>query len=137
MSKQKSDQELRRSESAAENRAGDKKQPRSDITEVNDTSPPASSTKQGAREETALPLTLYQTLIGTADFPSTLRAALKIVCELAGWILGTAWLPSEDGQQLRLITTWCKDDRDPTLAEFIRACERQTFSRGVGIPGRV
>lgn len=79
-------------------------------------------------------LGLYRTLIEHADLTSGLSAALEIVCQFAGWDVGTAWLPSEDKQHIGLFVSWHQDD--PGLDEFIGYCRDQIFSRGVGMPGR-
>jgi PAS domain S-box-containing protein len=80
-------------------------------------------------------LGLYRTLLEHTDLSSGLRSALEIVCQFAGWDLGMAWLPTEDKQQISLFVSWCPDE--PRLNEFIRDCREQSFSRNVGIPGRV
>jgi PAS domain S-box-containing protein len=80
-------------------------------------------------------LNLYRSLVESRDLPSGLRAALQMICELTGWVVGTAWLPSEDETQIALSAAW--HDDDPKLAEFVAACQRQQFVRGLGLPGRV
>lgn len=92
------------------------------------------SNQQGA-EDAELLLHLYRTLLETTDVFSGLRSALEIVCRFAGWVVGTAWLPTEDDKQLRLFSFW--HDEDPSLAEYIRICQQHFFSRDIGIPGRV
>jgi hypothetical protein len=40
-------------------------------------------------------------LIENHDLPSGLRAALQIVCQITGWVVGTVWLPSDNQRQMR------------------------------------
>jgi two-component system, cell cycle sensor histidine kinase and response regulator CckA len=91
--------------------------------------------KQEMREESDLLLTLYRTLIEKTELASGLHSALEIVCQFAGWDVGTAWLPTEDKQHIKLFVTWHPDD--PHLAEFIRICGEQFFAPNMGMPGRV
>src|SRR5687767_4066555 len=86
-------------------------------------------------EESDLLLRLYRALIENPDLSSGLRSALEIVCQFTGWVVGTAWLPSDGETKIRLCSSWHADD--PKLAEFIGLCQQQSFPRDVGIPGRV
>jgi hypothetical protein len=56
-------------------------------------------------------------LIENHDLPSGLRAALQIVCQITGWVVGTVWLPSDNQRQIRFYSFWHQDD--PKLAEFM------------------
>ncbi|HEY7220300.1 MAG TPA: PAS domain S-box protein [Candidatus Binatia bacterium] len=85
--------------------------------------------------ESDLLLSLYRTLIEHSDLSSGLRSALEIVCQVAGWDVGTAWLPTEDKQEIKLFVSWHRDD--PGFAEFIRLSRARSFPRNVGMPGRV
>jgi two-component system, LuxR family, sensor kinase FixL len=91
--------------------------------------------QQGMLSESALLLSLYRILIESNDLSSGLRSALEIVCQFTDWVVGTAWLPSEDQTQLRLCASWHRDE--PKLTEFIGTCQQQSYLRDVGIPGRV
>ena len=93
------------------------------------------SAKQRVFEESELLLRLYRALIENRDLGSGLRSALEIVCQFTGWVVGTAWLPAENETEIRICSSWHRDD--PNLAEFIALCQQQTFRRDVGIPGRV
>src|SRR4030095_17061135 len=85
--------------------------------------------------ESELLLSLYRSLIENADLASGLRAAREIVCQFAGWAVGTAWLPGEDGSRLEFVAGWQVDD--PKLSEFIFACAKQKFQPNFGMGGRV
>ena len=91
--------------------------------------------QQGMFSESALLLSLYRLLIESKGLSSGLRSALEIVCQFTDWVVGTAWLPSEDQTQLRLCSSWHRDE--PRLTEFIGTCQQQSYLRDVGIPGRL
>jgi PAS domain S-box-containing protein len=86
-------------------------------------------------EKSDLLLSLYRALIENPDLSSGLRAALEIVCQFTGWVVGTAWLPSVDETKIRLCSSWHADD--PKLEEFIGVCRQRQFAPAVGITGRV
>lgn len=92
-------------------------------------------TEKQRLEQSHLLLSLYRALIENSDLRSGLRAALQIVCQFTGWLVGTAWLPSEDETAITLCSYWHADD--PSLAEFIDVCRQRQFPRDVGIAGRV
>ena len=94
-----------------------------------------SGAQQRMPSEFTLLLSLYRILIESNDLSSGLRSALEIVCQFTDCVVGTAWLPSEDPTQLRLSSSWHRDE--PKLAEFIETCQQQSYLRDVGIPGRV
>ena len=91
--------------------------------------------RQPAAQDAGLLLVLYRAIIENRDVESGLRAALQIVGQFTGWVVGTAWLPSEDETQIRLCSSWHHDD--PKLAEFVEVCQQRQFSRDVGIAGRI
>jgi PAS domain S-box-containing protein len=93
------------------------------------------SAKQQALEESDLLLRSYRTLIESRDLPSGLHTVLETVCRFTGWVLGSAWLPSEDGIHIGLCSSWHFDD--PKLAEFSALCQQRPFGCDVGILGRV
>jgi GAF domain-containing protein len=60
---------------------------------------------------------------------------LAAVCELLGLDYGALWEVDRRGRTLHCVGTW----HDPSLqvAEFVDSSRRTTFTRGVGLPGRV
>ena len=86
-------------------------------------------------EELELRIRLYRALIESDDLPSAVTAALRIVCQFAGWDLGVAWLPAPEETELRLFAAWHQEN--PSLAEFVSACQGCSFPRYVGMPGRI
>jgi two-component system sensor histidine kinase/response regulator len=60
---------------------------------------------------------------------------LAAVCESLGWDYGALWEVDRRGRTLHCVGTW----HDPSLqvAEFVDSSRTTTFTRGVGLPGRV
>ncbi|HWP58634.1 MAG TPA: PAS domain S-box protein [Candidatus Acidoferrales bacterium] len=88
-----------------------------------------------AEQELRLLLTATREIGEAEDFDSALRLLLTSVCESTGWEYAEAWAPLPDGTALRCSPAWCQ--RGSGLEEFRAATETLTFSRGVGVPGRV
>src|SRR5688500_20412740 len=101
------------------------------LTEVEQTHRTAT---QRPLEESDLLLRLYRALIENPDLSSGLRAALEIVCQFTGWVVGTAWLPSDDETKIRLCSSWYA--ADPTLEGCIGVCRQRQFPPRVAVTGR-
>src|SRR5688572_24479484 len=102
------------------------------LTELEQTQRTAT---QRPLEDSDVLLRLYRALIENPDLSSGLRAALEIVCQFTGWVVGTAWLPSDDETEIRLCSSWHADDLK--LEKFIGVCRQRQFPPDVGIAGRV
>jgi hypothetical protein len=90
------------------------------------------SAKQRVFEESELLLRLYRALIENRDLGSGLRSALEIVCQFTGWVVGTAWLPAENETEIRICSSWHRDD--PNLAEFIALANSKHFAAMLASP---
>jgi PAS domain S-box-containing protein len=60
---------------------------------------------------------------------------LRAICQGVGWHLGEIWHVDGNGQALRLDGVWHVPGMD--VREFLEATRQVTFSRGVGLLGRV
>ena len=60
---------------------------------------------------------------------------LEAICEAHGWEHGVLWRVDLNAGVLRCVETW--HSPSAPFQEFHDACRRSTFSRGVGLPGRV
>ncbi len=69
------------------------------------------------------------------DMSSALEVVLQRVCERTGWVLGQAWMPSQDGDRLSCCPA--SFTSDPGVAEFRRVSDNFTFRPGSGLPGTV
>lgn len=60
---------------------------------------------------------------------------LRAICESLGWQLGVLWQVDPSGHRLHCVELWgSSPDR---FLEFIRLTQGTSFTRGVGLPGRV
>ena len=62
-------------------------------------------------------------------------AILHGICDALSWDFGALWALERDRSQLRCIELWARDEE--TVAAFVRVCRESTFTKGVGLPGRV
>jgi two-component system sensor histidine kinase/response regulator len=60
---------------------------------------------------------------------------LAAVCESLGWEYGALWEVDRRGRTLRCVGTW--HDSALQFTEFVETSRTTTFTRGVGLPGRV
>ncbi|MFZ0749649.1 MAG: PAS domain S-box protein, partial [Pyrinomonadaceae bacterium] len=80
----------------------------------------------------------YQTARILAESPSLDAAGprlLRAICESLGWDLGQIWIVDPEADVLRWVASW----HNPTVsvAEFEEASRGRSFTRRVGLPGRV
>jgi len=91
--------------------------------------------RKRAEDEVLLLRTVTLEVGGAPDLHSALLVVLRRVCEASGWAFGQAWIPRPAGDVLECGPAWF--GAHPELAPFRAVSERHTFSRGVGLPGRV
>ena len=91
--------------------------------------------RKRAEEEAELLKIIILSISGAKDLHSALGVALKRVCETTGWILGQAWVPSQDKKYLECSPEWYS--KVPGLLEFRKQSEEFKFPPGIGLPGRV
>ncbi|MBE9117661.1 GAF domain-containing protein [Lusitaniella coriacea LEGE 07157] len=104
----------------------------------------AEMKRQRAEEETQLLLSVTQAISQAADFSMALDAALEQVCEASGWSYGEAWIPNPDESKLECSPAWYYNDdtQDDSqmltkIQKFRKASRGLTFTKGVGLVGRV
>jgi serine phosphatase RsbU (regulator of sigma subunit) len=74
-------------------------------------------------------LAVSRTLIDAA--PGIIRA----LCESLCWDVGEIWVVDRSSSVLRCVEAWQSPDVD--VSAFLQDARHRTFSRGVGIPGRI
>jgi PAS domain S-box-containing protein len=94
-----------------------------------------SDPERGTRTEQRV---LYETVCALVESSTLADAAprmLKAICEALNWEYGALWRVDRAGSVLRPVATW----HAPSLPfdEFAGASAAQTFSPGIGLPGRV
>lgn len=70
----------------------------------------------------------------TPDTDAALHTILEVLCRRAGWALGQAWVPSEDGRHLTIRAFF---STAPALAPFAETSHGVYLPFGVGVPGTV
>lgn len=89
--------------------------------------------RKRAEEENNLLRTIALEVGEAEDLDSALRATLQKVCEVTGWVVGQAWVPSADGKVLLCSPAWYADSEN--LTEFRTVNKDLVFEPGVGLPG--
>lgn len=89
--------------------------------------------RKKAEQETELLKKLILSISEGTDLNSALELALKNVCNLTGWCLGQAWLPSTDVKNLVFSVGY---GNISGLEDFRKLSEDCKFLPGEGLPGR-
>ncbi|HHT9109473.1 MAG TPA: response regulator, partial [Candidatus Wunengus sp. YC64] len=79
--------------------------------------------------------TLTTVLIESTTLAEAAPKILKTICRSFGWEYGELWRADPDSHCLRLKDTW--HGHITELYEFKKLSEAYTFSKGIGLPGRV
>jgi len=74
-------------------------------------------------------------LVESATFGDAAPKILQAICEALGWEFGALWRIDREVDVLRCVDTWRSSASE--FPEFDRVSRGMTFSRGVGLPGRV
>jgi len=74
-------------------------------------------------------------LVESATFGDAAPKILEAICEALGWEYGALWRIDRDADVLLCVDTWRSSSTE--FPEFDAASRQITFSRGVGLPGRV
>lgn len=70
------------------------------------------------------------------SFYEALRKILEQVCEYTEWPVGHAYVLDDEEQKMVSLGIWAVDD-EGKHQEFINVTEKERFSKGKGLPGRV
>ena len=73
----------------------------------------------------------------TESFDEALQSCVDIVCDMTGWPVGHAYLPSEEDPDYLEPTRIWRLDPAGNFAALREATERTRFQRNVGLPGRI
>jgi len=98
------------------------------------TTPPLDAHHQAGRRLTA-EYVAARALAESATLAEAAGRVLQAICEALGWDYGALWHVDADSGVLRCVETW----HVPAVAvpEFEAASRLTTFTRGIGLPGRV
>lgn len=93
-------------------------------------------TAQPGRSERRLAVRdgVTRVLADASSLEDAARGILRAMCEALGWQVGALWRVDARADVLRCVEVW---QASPTHTGFETATRQRTFSRGVGMPGRV
>jgi len=80
-------------------------------------------------------LAITRILAESPALTNVMPRVLKTICELWGWELGAMWSFDASAKVLRCHEVWRRPSAEP--GNFEQICYQQTFSSGIGLPGRV
>jgi PAS domain S-box-containing protein len=86
-----------------------------------------------AETKSAIAAELVRAIAETSSLDGALRAVLAVVGRELHWEYGEAWWADDQFDLIRLASAWSARGDEIALAE----ARKRTFSRGVGLPGRV
>ncbi len=96
------------------------------------------SEQKRTETEMRLLLALTQDISTAPDLAAALHAALRLIVEHTGWVLGEAWLPNAAGTLLENgQVSYYSIENTESLHRFVQASREYTFASGSGLPGRI
>jgi len=104
-------------------------------TDLKETGTSAEQERTQHEEQLNLLQTIAMEVAAATDLTSALEVVLREICEKTGWVLGHAWVPSQDAAVLDLVAGWYCGNGE--LKPFRFVSEGSHFKSGVGLPGRV
>ena len=93
------------------------------------------SARRRTEQRLALQYAITRILSRSIDFVDGTHEILQTVCESLGWQVGVLWAVDHQGESLRCVDFWHAPSLD--LDGFENASRTRTFTRGVGLPGRI
>ena len=91
--------------------------------------------RRRSEQRLALQYAITQILSRSIDFVEGTHEILRTVCESLGWQVGVLWAVDHQGESLRCVDFW----NSPTMSldKFEWVSRTRTFTREVGLPGRI
>ena len=93
------------------------------------------SARRRSEQRLALQYGITRILSRSIDFVEGTHEILQTVCESLGWQVGVLWAVDRQGEALRCVDFW--NHPSMNLDGFETASRTRTFTRGVGLPGRI
>ncbi|TAK08539.1 MAG: response regulator [Candidatus Manganitrophaceae bacterium] len=78
---------------------------------------------------------ITRALADAGDLNEVTPVILQTVCENFGWEMGVFWLTYREAPRLQCVATWHLPSVQ--MVEFKELCQKKTFSRNEGLPGRI
>jgi signal transduction histidine kinase/ActR/RegA family two-component response regulator len=91
--------------------------------------------RERAERYRAVQLSITQILAEAATMSDAAPRLLQTTCESLGWVVGALWSVDPEADVLRCVEVW----HTPPIQvpRFEAASRERTFSRGIGLPGRI
>ena len=83
----------------------------------------------------ALQYAITRILSRSMDFVEGTHEILETVCESLGWQVGVLWAADHQDEVLRCVDVWHSSALE--MNEFENACRTSTFTKHIGLPGRI
>lgn len=93
------------------------------------------SARRRTEQRLALQYAITRILSRSIDFVEGTHEILQTVCESLGWQVGVLWAVDHQGDALRCVDFW--HGPSMSLDGFETATRERTFTRDVGLPGRI
>ncbi len=91
--------------------------------------------RRRSEQRLALQYAITRILSRSIDFVEGTHEILQTVCESLGWQVGVLWAVDRQGESLRCVDFWHGPSLN--LDGFETVSRTRTFTRGVGLPGRI
>jgi PAS domain S-box-containing protein len=93
------------------------------------------SARRRSEQRLALQYAITRILSRSIDFVEGTHEILQTLCESLGWQVGVLWAVDHQGEALRCVDFW--NNPSLNLDGFESASRTRTFTREVGLPGRI
>src|SRR5688500_20113185 len=93
------------------------------------------SARRRTEQRLALQYAITRILSRSIDFVEGTHEILQTVCESLRWQVGVLWAVEHQGEVLRCVDLWHRAEME--LDGFENVSGTRTFTRGVGLPGRI
>jgi PAS domain S-box-containing protein len=91
--------------------------------------------RKRVEEDLCLLQSITTAIAEAPNFDAAVAVTLRGVCETIGWNFAEAWIPNSQGKTLQLSNAWYSGKKD--MLVFREASQNFSFSRHMGIPGRI
>jgi PAS domain S-box-containing protein len=91
--------------------------------------------RRRTEQRLALQYAITRILSRSIDFVEGTHEILQTVCESLGWQVGVLWAVDHHGEALRCVDFWHGPSMN--LDGFETVSRTRTFTRGIGLPGRI
>ncbi len=89
--------------------------------------------QRAARQRLAIQFEVARALAEGGSFTTAIPQVLQLICENLGWQVGELW--RLDGDRLGFVEAW--HPATVPMVEFMQVSRAMTFTKGIGLPGRV